>query len=413
MGLVDRVKNILLKPKEEWTVIEGETSSTADLLGGYVAPLAGIAALCGFIGSSIIGTSMPFVGTFRMPIFWGMGIAVLTFVMAFVSVFIVSFIIDALAPTFGAQKNSAQAMKVAVYAYTPGWVAGVLNIIPLLGILGILAALYGIYLLYLGLPRLMKNPEEKSIGYTAVVVICAIVVSLVLSAVVGAISSFGGAGMMGMMGGRHSSAPATFDKDSPMGKLEGFGKQMEAVNKKMEEAQKSGDPNKQLAAAMEGVGTVLGGGKRYEPVAYDALKAVLPESVGGLARTGQEAGRGGPPGLEVSKARVDFGDGASKQMRLEVIDTGGAGGLMALAGWATTQSERESGNVVERTRREGDRVVHERISKAGGESEYTVVVGNRFMVSAEGRGFSIDELKGAVGAVNLAKLESMKDAGPK
>lgn len=198
-----------------------------------------------------------------------------------------------------------------------------------------------------------------------------------------------------------------------MGKLEGFGKQMEAVNKKMEEAQKSGDPNKQLAAAMEGVGTVLGGGKRYEPVAYDALKAVLPESVGGLARTGQEAGRGGPPGLEVSKARVDFGDGASKQMRLEVIDTGGAGGLMALAGWATTQSERESGNVVERTRREGDRVVHERISKAGGESEYTVVVGNRFMVSAEGRGFSIDELKGAVGAVNLAKLESMKDAGPK
>ena len=70
----------------------------------------------------------------------------------FVGIFVLSLIINALAPTFGAQKNSAQAMKVAVYAYTPGWLAGVFNIIPLLGILGIIAGLYGIYLLYLGLP---------------------------------------------------------------------------------------------------------------------------------------------------------------------------------------------------------------------------------------------------------------------
>jgi hypothetical protein len=412
MGLIDRVKNILLKPKEEWTVIAGETSTTADLLGGYVAPLAGIAALCGFIGSTLVGTSMPFVGTFRMPIFWGMGIAVLTFVMAFVSVFIVSLIIDALAPTFGAQKNSAQALKVAVYAYTPGWVAGVLNIIPMLGILGILAGLYGIYLLYLGLPRLMKNPEEKSIGYTAVVVICAIVVSIVLSAVVGAISTFGGGGMMGAMS-RASAPSATFDKDSPMGKLEGFGKKIEEANQKMDAAQKSGDPNKQMAAAMEGMGTILGGGKRYEPLALDVLKPLLPETAAGLPRKGQSSERGGVPGLEMSKAQSEYGDAGGKFVRLEVTDTGGAAGLMGLAGWAMVQSEKEDGNRIERTRKEGDRFIHERISKTGGENEFSVVVGNRFMVDARGRGVSIDELKGAVASLDLKKLESMKDSGPK
>ena len=412
MGLIDRVKNILLKPKEEWTVIAGETSTTGDLLGGYVAPLAGIAALCGFIGSTLVGTSMPFVGTFRMPIFWGMGIAVLTFVMAFVSVFIVALIIDALAPTFGAQKNAAQAMKVAVYAYTPGWVAGVFNIIPLLGILGLLAGLYGIYLLYLGLPRLMKNPEEKSIGYTAVVVICAIVVSIVLSAVVGAISTFGGGGMMGAMS-RASAPSATFDKDSPMGKLEGFGKKMEEVNQKMDAAQKSGDPNKQMAAAMEGMGTILGGGKRYEPLALDVLKPLLPETAAGLPRKGQSSERGGVPGLEMSKAQSEYGDAGGKFVRLEVTDTGGAAGLMGLAGWAMVQSEKEDGNRIERTRKEGDRFVHERISKTGGENEFSVIVGNRFMVDARGRGVSIDELKGAVASLDLKKLESMKDSGPK
>ena len=63
-----------------------------------------------------------------------------------------------------------------------------------------------------------------------------------------------------------------------------------------------------------------------------------------------------------------------------------AGGIVAMAGWAMVQSEKETDGRIERTRKEGNRVVHERISKTGGESEYSVIVGNRFMVSAEGRG---------------------------
>ena len=203
MGLVDRVKNILLTPKTEWPVIAGETSSTGDLMGGYVAPLAGIAVLCGFVGHSIVGMSMPFVGTYRIPIIAGISMAVFSFAMAFVGIFILSLIINALAPTFGGEKNPAQAMKVAVYSYTPAWIAGVLGIIPALGLIGVLVSLYGLYLLYLGLPRLMKNPEEKSIGYTAVVVICAIVIGFVISLMAGGIMALtgGGMGMMGMAGG--------------------------------------------------------------------------------------------------------------------------------------------------------------------------------------------------------------------
>jgi len=87
------------------------------------------------------------------------------------------------APTFGGEQNSAQAMKVAVYSYTPAWIAGVLQILPLLGILAIFGAFYGLYLLYLGLPRLMKCPEDKAVPYTAVVVVCAIVLSIVITAI--------------------------------------------------------------------------------------------------------------------------------------------------------------------------------------------------------------------------------------
>ncbi|HEX4942973.1 MAG TPA: Yip1 family protein [Usitatibacteraceae bacterium] len=410
MGIVDRVKNIILTPKSEWPIIAGETSSTGDLMGGYVAPLAGISVLCGFVGSSIVGVSLPFIGTYRSPILAGIGVAVFSFVMAFVGIFILSLIINALAPTFGGEKNPAQALKVAVYSYTPAWIAGILGIIPALGLIGVLVSLYGLYLLYLGLPRLMKNPEEKSIGYTAVVVICAIVIGFVISLMAGGLAALtGGGAMMGAMHGR--SPGMTFDKDSPMGKLEGFGKQMEEAGRKMEAAQKSGDPNAQMKAAMEGLGTVLGGGKRFEPLGIEQLKPLVPERLADLPRTSQSAEKSGMAGLQVSKAEAQYDDGAGRHVDLEVTDTGGAGGLMGLAGWMNIQGEKETDDRIERTRRDGKRMVHEEISKRGGDSEYTVVVGDRFVVSARGQGVPIETLRSAVGSIDLAKLESMKDVG--
>lgn len=198
MKIVDRIRNIVLTPKSEWPVIAGEASTTQGLMKDYVAPLAGISAVCGFIGSSLVGVSLPVLGTMRTPVVAGLVAAVVSFVMAFVMVFVLSLVIDALAPKFGGQKNPAQALKVAVYSFTPGWLGGILGIIPALGLIGGLLALYGIYLLYLGLPRLMGNPAEKSVGYTAVVVVCAIVIGAVISLVVGGFSMLtGGASMMG------------------------------------------------------------------------------------------------------------------------------------------------------------------------------------------------------------------------
>src|SRR5262249_4682007 len=149
---------------------------------------------------------------------------------------VISVIINALAPTFGGQQNSSQALKVAVYAYTPAWVAGVLNIVPMLGLLGLLAALYGLYLLYLGLPRLMKCPQDKAIGYTVVVVVCAIVISFVTLAVGGVLVGAGmvGAGMAGASPGMFGSpvprssrsSEVQFDKNSPMGKLQALSQKL-------------------------------------------------------------------------------------------------------------------------------------------------------------------------------------------
>jgi hypothetical protein len=187
MALVQRIQqrvlNICLRPRQEWDVIAGETSSTADLLKSYALPLVGIGAIAVFIGLSFVGTSVDFLTQYRVPVGIGFATAIVELGRQIAAAFILSVVINELAPKFGAEKNSTQALKVAVYSLTPAWAVAVLWILPSLGALVSIVSLYGIYLLYLGLPRLMKSPPEKTLSYTAVVVACGIGV-LVLTRII-------------------------------------------------------------------------------------------------------------------------------------------------------------------------------------------------------------------------------------
>lgn len=191
--LIERAKGICLSPKTEWEKIAAETTDVKSLFVGYAMILAAIPAICGFIGMTVIGVSVPIVGNIRTPIGSGLVHLVLGYVLGLAAVYIVSLIVNALAPTFDGQKDPVQALKVVVYSSTPVWLAGVLSLIPMLGVLGILAGLYGLYLLYIGLSPLMKNPQEKSIGYTALIVVCYIVLAIIIGVVVTAV---GGTGAM-------------------------------------------------------------------------------------------------------------------------------------------------------------------------------------------------------------------------
>lgn len=182
MNLVQRVQDILLKPKSTWPVIDLEPTDVASVYKNYVMILAAIPAIAGFIGMSIVGFG-GFGVTLRVPILSGLVSAIVGYVLSLLMVFVVALIVDALAPTFGGIKNQIAAVKLVGYASTAGFVGGIFSLLPSLSILGALAGLYGIYLMYLGLPVLMKCPPERAIAYTAVTAICAIVAALIMSAV--------------------------------------------------------------------------------------------------------------------------------------------------------------------------------------------------------------------------------------
>lgn len=178
MNLVERAKNILMQPKQEWAAISAETHTVQDLYTGYAMILAAIPAVAVFIGFSLIGTGM-FGVSYRVPIAAGVARMVVSYLLGLGLIYVLALIIDALAPNFGGEKNFMQALKVSVFAATASWLAGVFSIIPALSILGLLG-LYSLYLLYTGLPILMRAPEEKALTYTVVVIIAAIVLFVVV-----------------------------------------------------------------------------------------------------------------------------------------------------------------------------------------------------------------------------------------
>jgi Yip1 domain len=180
--LIERAKNICLSPQTEWQKIAGEEASVQSLYTGYAMILAAIPAIALIVGS--LGGR------------YGITMALVTYAISMLVIFIAALIVNALAPTFDGTKNQVNAMKVVVYSLTPGWLAGIFNVLPWIGgVIVLIASLYGIYLFYLGLSPNMKNPQEKSIGYTALVIVCYIVIQMVLGFLV--ISTMFGGAMMG------------------------------------------------------------------------------------------------------------------------------------------------------------------------------------------------------------------------
>ena len=190
MNLIDRVKNILITPKTEWDVIDNETATPQSLLMGYVLPLAIISA----VGPLLTGFLFP--GVFGLSFF--LVTAIIAFVSTVLGYYISVYIVDLLAPNFGSEKDLNKSAQLVAYSGTPSYVAGLLGFIPVIGgLLKFAAWIYSVYIMYIGVGPLKNTPEDKKVIYLLVAFLVMIGVTLIISAVLGAIlfASIGFGGM--------------------------------------------------------------------------------------------------------------------------------------------------------------------------------------------------------------------------
>lgn len=185
--LVERVKLIILKPREAWEKIGAEEGSEIQLYKEYLLLLAAIPALALFLGRWIVGIRIPFFGIHRLSLGASLFNSVISYILTVAGVWVLGKVISLLATNFGGARDDFKGSKLAVYSYTPFFIAGILYLIPSLGALVFIAGLYGLYLLYLGLPIVMATPKEKSMAYTIVIIVSVILIYIIVASITAAI----------------------------------------------------------------------------------------------------------------------------------------------------------------------------------------------------------------------------------
>lgn len=383
-GLVDRVKNIIMTPQAEWDRIEPEPADVNKLYMGYALPLIALAAVCGLIGAVLFGYGA-FGFHYRVALIPAVIGAAIQVALGLAGVFLLAFITNALAPTFGSQQNIGQAHKLAVYGSTASFLAGVFAIFPPIAMLGIVG-LYSLVLIYIGLPRLMKTPEDKRLPYFLTIIVIAIVAWFIIGAVLGSVRmAVGGmgAGMGQFSFGQQQQQASNGTQDQGTITLPGGGTIDVAALEKQAQAYQDGAPAIDPARL-----------ERYTPQS-------LP---GGFQLTSKSTSSA--MGAAVVEAVYENGD---RRIELTLTHMGAMGAIASFAQAANVQESRSSADGFTRTNTVDGRVYNEEVSTSGGRAKYAVV-GHGVAISAEGSGgVDLDQVRAAVETIGITRLEGEFD----
>ena len=178
-GLVERAKNMIVKPKLEWGVVAAESPDVGGITTGYLLPLILVSAVASLIGYGILGFGLAGVDT---TFSYGLAYALLSVISSLASLFLVTMVVKMLGPTFASTDDFGRAYQLVAYGMTPAWVAGILTIIPILGGFAVIVGLiYAIYLYYIGMPPVLGTPQNRVAAYIVVTAIVTIVLWFVLA----------------------------------------------------------------------------------------------------------------------------------------------------------------------------------------------------------------------------------------
>jgi type II secretory pathway pseudopilin PulG len=388
---LERIKGVLLTPASEWARIDAEPATISGLYAGYVCILAGLAAAAKLVGVLVFGVGM-FHVFHRPPVLRAVLEGVVEYGLALAAVYALARVIDALAPAFGGRRSRIQAFKLAAYAGTAGWVAGLLSLYPPLAPLGLLGSLYGVVLLYMGAPRLMKTSADKAVGYTAVTV----AVALLFSVMIGVIVQLVGSGSTGVWARPDASGPS-----HPPGAVVDVAK-LRAATQAIQAA------TRQMRAAQTGAPPPPGAVKALP---LDSIKALMPVNLaGGLARNELATASRAVGGLATASVRAVYANGDAR-LNLSITDMASLGALASLGDALNIQSGKVTADSYKTIGEVDGRLTTEAFDRRTRTGAYSVVVAKRFVVEADGSGVAIDQLKAAARSVGFDRLEALAKAG--
>ena len=369
-NIFDRAKAILLTPKSEWEKIAAETTPVRDIFLRYVMPLAAIGPLARLLREQLFGYGA--AGFHLKPgLVWSLSSAVVSYALGLAAVVVAALIADFLAPKFEGKASRDNAFKLIAYGGTAAWVAQIFWLLPWLGFFAILG-LYSLYLLYTGISPMMKVPQDKQPVYAIATIVASAILMALAAPIAGRIVGAPGGGSMDMTTDGKLMLPGGATVDA--GKLDQLGKQAEAIA--------SGN---------------------VQPVDIAKLQALLPVAVGIYRRIAVESTGLGKMGGQVEGTYSAGGN----NFELRIVDMSALGSLAGIGAAMGVEQSREDADGYERTTTADGQMQTESWRNSESRGKFGTVVANRFMIEADGKAASIDELKEAVASVDRVALAAL------
>lgn len=181
--MIGKAIGIMFQPGKTWQQIAEMSDSQLKPYVLYPAILAIIPAVAWYYGTSQIGWTITGKEPVKFTSESAMGIAILFYLAQIAAIWAVGFFVHWMADTYGAESSASKGLAIAGLCSTPILLYGLLGFYPLFWldfIVGLAAVSHSVYLLYLGIPIVMRIPEERGFLFASAVVAVGLVMAVII-----------------------------------------------------------------------------------------------------------------------------------------------------------------------------------------------------------------------------------------
>jgi len=172
------VFGLLLDPQKQWTKIAALSDREIKRLLPYPIVMAVLPAIAFYIGTTHYGWQVLGNDVTRLTPQSALPLAVLFYAALMGAVVFIGWMIHWMSSTYDASSFPIKGVVLMGYACTPVFLAGLFGLYPVWWfdiLLATAACGYAIRLLYLGVPPVMKVPEDRGFLYASAVFMMALV----------------------------------------------------------------------------------------------------------------------------------------------------------------------------------------------------------------------------------------------
>ncbi len=167
VGTLQRIVDIVIRPRREWDRIAAETPSIDELTVRFIVPLSLLAPIATGIGMRYFDVAWDGDQGYRVPPAEIFAASATTLFASIFSVFALAGIFVLLGRMYGSKRDFRVALQVATYGTVPLFLAGASLVLPVMAIVVVVGFVHSLYLYWLGAKQVLgvkRGDQAEFVG---------------------------------------------------------------------------------------------------------------------------------------------------------------------------------------------------------------------------------------------------------